>query len=169
MVVYQRQGHVCVRFILWFQWKELDWSARLGRQQQRALRASDRLLLNTNERNEYSATLLEIFHLLQVCLYCEMFQKLTFRWRRSRIYRGISDLSAYRAGANARVWFISDLFLHMNEAWNRSENIGVHVTFSCLRGRGPYPICATWEEKIGIGSLELCSVNAAIESNVSGI
>ncbi len=30
---------------------------------------------------------------------------------------------------NARIRFISDLFPHMNEAWNRSENIGIHVIF----------------------------------------
>ncbi len=38
----------------------------------------------------------------------------------------------------------------------------IHVNVYCLHGRGLYPICATWEEKIGIGSLELCSVNAAL-------
>ncbi len=64
-----------------------------------------------------------MFHLLQVCLYRNMLKK------------------------TARIWFISDLFPHMNEAWNRSENIGIHVIFSCLHSRGPYPICATREEK----------------------
>ncbi len=113
---------------------------------------------NTNKQNEYSATQLKRFHLLQVCLYRETFQKLTFRWCMSRIYRGISDLTAYTAGTKAHIRFISDLFPHMNEAWNRSENIGIHVTFSCLHGRRPYPICVTCEDKIGIGSLEPCSV-----------
>ncbi len=50
----------------------------------------------------------------------------------------------------------------MNEAWNRSENNRIHVTFYCLHGRGPHPICATWEEKNWIGSLDLCSLNAAL-------
>ncbi len=117
--------------------------------------ASDRLLFNTNEQNEYSATQLEMFHLLQVCLYREMFKKRTFLWRRSRIYRGISDVSAYTAGANAHIQFISDLFPHMN--WPE-----IHVNFYCLHSRRLYPICATWEEKFGIGSLELCSVNVAL-------
>ncbi len=46
--------------------------------QKQHISVSDRLLFNTNERNEYSATQLEMFHFLQVCLYHEMFQKLTF-------------------------------------------------------------------------------------------
>ncbi len=45
---------------------------------------------------------------------------------------GISDLPAYTAGANAHIRFISDYFPHMNEARNRSENIGIHVGFFFL-------------------------------------
>ncbi len=49
------------------------------------------------------------------------------------VYRGISELSTYTAGANACIRFISDLFPHMNEAWNRSENIWrIHVNFFCF-------------------------------------
>ncbi len=103
-------------------------------------------LTQTNKKNTL-VTQLEMFHLLQVCLYHEMFQKLTFRWRRSCIYRGISDLTAYTAGVNARIRFISDLCPHMNEAWNRSENIRIHVNCSCINCRGPYSTCATWEEQ----------------------
>ncbi len=35
------------------------------------------------------------------------------------------------------------------------------LIFLCLHGQGPYLICATWEEKNWIGSLEPCCVNAA--------
>lgn len=37
---------------------------------------------------------------------------------------------------------------------NRSENTRIHSLFSCLHVRGSYPICAAWEGKIVIGSLE---------------
>ncbi len=87
------------------------------------------LLFNTNKWNEYSATQLEMFHLWQVCLYLKMFKKLTFQWRRSRIYMEKPDLT--------------------------------DLIFLCLHGQGPYLICATWEEKNWIGSLEPCCVNAA--------
>ncbi len=128
VIVYQRQRHVCVHFILWFQWNEQDWSARLCAShnhwqqhstwfQKQHISASERLLFNTNERNEYSATQLEMFHLLQAYLYRKMFQKRTFRWRRSRIYGGISDLTAYTAGVNARIRFIPDYF----HIWMRPE------------------------------------------------
>ncbi len=33
--------------------------------------------------------------------------------------------------ANASIRFISDLFPHMNEAWNQSENVGIRVLYSC--------------------------------------
>ncbi len=72
----------------------------------------------------------------------------------NHIDRGISDLSAYMADANAHIRVISDLFPHMNKARNRSENIGIHALFSCLHVRGSFPICAMWEEKIRIGLLE---------------
>jgi len=36
------------------------------------------------------------------------------------------------ADSNAHILFISDLFPLMNEALNRSENIGIHVLFSCV-------------------------------------
>ncbi len=121
--------------------------------QKQHISASDRLLFNTNKQNEYSATQLEMYHLLQVYLYHKMLQKLIFRWRRIRIYWGISDLTAFTAGANARIRFISDLFPPMNEAWNRSKIIGIHVTCSCLQGRGLDPICATWEDKLELGHL----------------
>ncbi len=70
VIVYQRQGHVCVYFILWFQRNERDWIARLTtaatstRHDFKTNIASDRLLFNTNKQNEYSATQLERFHLL---------------------------------------------------------------------------------------------------------
>ncbi len=124
VIVYQRQGHVCVHFILCFKWNKQDWSARLCTNrrhwqqehsawfQKQHISASDRLLFNTNKQNEYSATQLEMYHLLQVYLYHKMLQKLIFRWRRIRIYRAISDLTAFTAGANARIRFISDLFPH---------------------------------------------------------
>ncbi len=58
-----------------------------------------------------------------------------------------------------RIWFITDLFPHMNGVWNCSESlcffhvsIFVDYIWSVLHGR----------KKIRIGSLELCSlVNAA--------
>jgi len=43
----------------------------------------------------------------------------------------------------------------------KSDSIGIYVIFSCLHICGSYLICATWEEKIGIGSLEPRNVNAA--------
>ncbi len=79
-----------------------------------------------------------MLHLLQVSLYHDMFKKKTFQIRRSRIYREISDLSAYTAGANSHIRFISDLFLHMNEAWNQSEDIGINVI--CLHGLQTYTV-----------------------------
>ncbi len=138
VIVYQRQGYVLCAFYFVASMERTRLKAKHS--------ASDRLLFKqTNKINT----------LLQRCFICyryvstpEMFKKnLTFQWRRSCIYRGISDLTAYTTGANAHIQFISNLFPHMNEAWNRSENIRIHVTFSCLHGRGPYPICATWEEK----------------------
>ncbi len=93
-----------------------------------------------------------MFHLLQVCLYHEMFP--TFQQLASHIYRGISDLSAYTTGANARIRFISDLVPHMNEAWNWSENIGIHAIFSCLHGHGPYTdLCHMGGKKLELGHL----------------
>ncbi len=65
-------------------------------------------------------------------------------------------MTDYTAGASARIRFISALFPHMNEAWNRLEKI--HAIFSCLHGRGRYPICATWEKK----KLELGHLNHAV-------
>ncbi len=86
---------------------------------------------------------------------------LFFQWCMARIHWGTSNLSAYMADANARIQFISDLFPHTNEAWNQSENIGIHMLFSCLHVHESYPICATWEQNIGIWSLEQCNINAA--------
>lgn len=74
---------------------------------------------------------------------------LLFQWPTARTDWGISDLSAYMSDANACIRFISDLFQHMNKAWNWSENIVIHVLFSCLHAHGSYLICATGEEKIG--------------------
>ncbi len=102
-------------------------------------------LTQTNEMN----SLLEMCHLLQVCLYREIFQKLTFRWRRSRIHRRISDVSAYTAVQMHK----SDSYLiyfHMNET-DRNP-----CDFFCLRGRGPDPICVTWEDKITWTMLCIC-------------
>ncbi len=68
VIVYQRQGLVCVHFILWFQWNEQDWIAHLTtaatstRRDFKINTASDRLLFNTNKLNEYSATQLERFN-----------------------------------------------------------------------------------------------------------
>ncbi len=67
----------------------------------------------------------------------------------AHIHWEISNESAYMADANAHIRFISDLFPHMNEAWNQSENLGIHVFFSCLHVHGSYQIYATWEEKNG--------------------
>ncbi len=125
--------------------------------QKQHISASDHLLFNTNEQNEYSVTQLEMFHLLHVCIPKCLKKTLLLNYV-GVAFRGISDLSAYTAGANARIRFISDLFPHMNEAWNRSENIGIHAIFSCLHSRGPYPICATWEEK----KTELGHLNHAV-------
>ncbi len=113
--------------------------------QKQHISASDHLLFNTNKRNVYSATQLEMFNLF--CRYVCTAKRI-FQWRRSRFYRERYDLTAYTADANALIRFISDLFPHMNEAWNRSENIGIRaIFFPCLHCRGPCPICATWEEK----------------------
>ncbi len=50
----------------------------------------------------------------------------------------------------------------MRPETDRRISESMQFVFSCLHGRGPYPICATWEgKKNGIGSLEPCSVNAA--------
>lgn len=38
-------------------------------------------------------------------------------------------MSTYTADTNAHIRFISHLFLHMNEAWNRSENILILLLF----------------------------------------
>ncbi len=131
--------------------------------QKQHISASDRLLFNTNKQNEYSATQLEMYHLLQVYLYHKMLQKLIFRWRRIRIYWGISDLTAFTGRRKCtypiHIGFIStyewglkpiedyrnpcDLFL-LTRSWARSD--------LCHMGG-----------KIGIGSLELCRVNAALD------
>ncbi len=62
-----------------------------------------------------------------------------------------SDLPVYMTVALAHIWFISDLLPHMNEAWNRSRNIQMHVFFllSCsLHGHRTHPISVTYEKKI---------------------
>ncbi len=64
--------------------------------------------------------------------------KLTFQWCHN--YRGISDVSSYTAGANARcfhIWMRPETDLRISESMR---------FFSWLHGRGPFPICATWEE-----------------------
>ncbi len=67
------------------------------------------------------------------------------------VYRGISELSTYTAGANACIRFISDLFPHewgLKPIREYSENpCDFLIFFSCLHSRGSYPICVTWEEK----------------------
>ncbi len=51
---------------------------------------------------------------------------------------------------------------YMNEAWNWSENIGIHAIFFLLtRSWAITDLCHMGGKKIGIGSLEPCSVNAA--------
>ena len=64
--------------------------------------------------------------------------------------------------ALADIRLLSDLFPHMIEARNGSENIRFNVLFSCLHIHNTYPIYATCEQKIGIGSLVPGSVNAAL-------
>ncbi len=101
-------------------------------------------LTQTNEIN----SLLEMCHLLQVCLYREIFQKLTFRWRRSRIHRRISDVSAYTAVQ----MHISDSYLIYFHIWMKP--IVIHVTFSAYAVVGQ--ICVTWEDKITWTMLCIC-------------
>lgn len=68
-----------------------------------------------------------------------------FQWRTTCIDWGISDLSTNMADTNAHIQFVSDLFLHMKEAWNRS--IGIYVCFTCLHICGAYPICHMGQKK----------------------
>lgn len=82
-----------------------------------------------------------------------------FKWRSTRIDRWISDLTAYIPNANAHLWFILDLFPHMNET---DLKILKSLCFSCLCNHESCLICATDNKKIYInliGSLEPCSVN----------
>ncbi len=41
--------------------------------------------------------------------------------------------------AQMHIWFISDLFPHMNEAWNRSDNIGIDAIFPAYTVVGHVP------------------------------
>ncbi len=124
VIVYDRQGHVCVHFILLFQWNKQDWRAclctsrRHWQQQQRALRVISKAtfqhqiafyLTQTNEINTLLLNQRCINGYRYVCT-TKCCKNVTFRWRRSRIYRGRSDLTAYMAGTNAHIRFISDLF-----------------------------------------------------------
>ncbi len=70
-----------------------------------------------------------------------MLQKLTFRCRRSCIYSRSDRLH------NRHVYDSYLIYFHIWKPIGESH------------GRGPYPNCATCEDKIVIGSLELCSVN----------
>ncbi len=92
VIVYQRQGHfiLCLcafYFVVSMEQTGLKRSSvhvpsslttaatSTQRDFKSNISASDRLLFNTNKRNYYSATQLEMFHLLQLCLYHEMFKK----------------------------------------------------------------------------------------------
>lgn len=86
-----------------------------------------------------------------------------FQYQMIHIDRWISDLPAYTADANAHIRFTSNLFTHMNEDWNWSEFIGIHVIY--------FRPTSTWalshlchmkdkKKKIQIGSLEPCNVSA---------
>lgn len=84
---------------------------------------------------------------------------LRIQWCMTRIERW--NFWSVRLVANTRFRFISGLFSHMNKAW--MKQIGKYwnpCVFFCACGRGSYPICATVEETIGIGSL--CSVNSPL-------
>lgn len=89
-------------------------------------------------------------------------KKLTFQWRRSRIYRGRSDLITYMAGANARIRFI---YFHI---WMRPETdlriLESMRFFPAYTVMGHIRSVPHGRKKIGIGSLEPCSVNAAIDT-----
>lgn len=71
--------------------------------------------------------------------------------------------SVYTTDALAEIWFISDLTPHIQEAWIQSDNNWFHILFFCLHVHVTDQICATWEEKIGPGSLEPCSVNPDLD------
>ncbi len=161
MILYQRQEHVCVHFIV-VSIERTDYDSSndpsTGFQKQH-ISASDHLLFNTNKRNVYSATQLEMFNLF--CRYVCTAKRI-FQWRRSPFYRERYDLTAYTADANARIRFISDLFPHMNETWNRSENIGIRaIFFPAYTVVGHVRSVPHGRKNIGIWSLEPCSVNAA--------
>lgn len=70
---------------------------------------------------------------------------------------GISDLSTYMADENAHIWFISDLFIHMNEAWN-IESICFFPAYILVGHIWSVP---HGRKKIGVGSLEPQNLNAA--------
>jgi len=57
---------------------------------------------------------------------------LLFQWCMIPIDRGISDLSIYMDSTNTHIRFTPDLFLQINEAWTRSENIGVCLFFQLI-------------------------------------
>ncbi len=114
VIVYQRQGHVCVHYILWFQWNERDWIARLTtaatstRRDFKINTASDRLLFNTNKQNEYSATQLERFHLLPVYV-C------TAKCYKNTLFDdvGVAFIGAYPI----HIWFISTYEWGLKPIW----------------------------------------------------
>ncbi len=135
VIVYQKQGHACAFFILWFQWKEWDWSTRLTIVAWFQAHFSVRSPFIEHKRMKrilcYSTREVS---LLQVCLYRKTFNKTHFD------DVGVTFTGEYHgtAGTNARTRFISDLFPHMKGNWSE--------ICSCLHSRGSYPICATWEE-----------------------
>ncbi len=123
-------------------------------------------LFNTNKQNEYSATQLERFHLLPVYV-C------TAKCYKNTLFDdvGVTFIGGYPICPLTRQaqMHVSDSYLifstyewGLKPIWEYRNP----CDFSCLHGRGPYPICATWEDKIRFGSLEPCSVNAALDTKL---
>lgn len=76
---------------------------------------------------------------------------------------GISSLSSSSTEALAGIWFIYYLFYVL---WERPESdlkiCDINALFTCSQVHVTDPICATREEKIGMGSLKPRSVTQAI-------
>ncbi len=70
------------------------------------------------------------------------------------LMKGNIQLFAKMTGTLADIWFILDVFPHINEVWNGSEYIWFPLLFSCLHIHNTHQICSTWKKKIRIGPLE---------------